>query len=86
MDLLVTEGANEYVLEVNTLPGMTRTSLLPKIAEAAGMSFEALCEAILERATLDHRRTEATPARDGTPARRPVDALPATADASASSF
>src|SRR6185295_14866285 len=31
VDLLVTEGQNEYVLEVNTLPGMTETSLLPKI-------------------------------------------------------
>ncbi|HEY3254535.1 MAG TPA: D-alanine--D-alanine ligase, partial [Polyangiaceae bacterium] len=30
VDLLVTEGQNEYVLEVNTLPGMTETSLLPK--------------------------------------------------------
>lgn len=52
VDLLVTGGENEYVLEVNTLPGMTPTSLLPKIAGAAGMDFGALCEAILDRATL----------------------------------
>jgi D-alanine-D-alanine ligase len=52
VDLLVTEGQNEYVLEVNTLPGMTPTSLLPKIAEAAGFGFTELCEAILERARL----------------------------------
>jgi D-alanine-D-alanine ligase len=52
VDLLVTEGQNEYVLEVNTLPGMTETSLLPKIAGAAGFGFAELCEAILERATL----------------------------------
>lgn len=52
VDLLVTEGQNEYVLEVNTLPGMTETSLLPKIAAAAGFGFAELCEAILERATL----------------------------------
>ncbi|MBK7582113.1 MAG: D-alanine--D-alanine ligase [Myxococcales bacterium] len=52
VDLLVTEGQNEYVLEVNTLPGMTPTSLLPKIAAEAGYSFADLCEAILERATL----------------------------------
>jgi D-alanine-D-alanine ligase len=50
VDLLVTEGENEYVLEVNTLPGMTQTSLLPKIAEAAGYDFSHLCEAILESA------------------------------------
>lgn len=52
VDLLVTEGENEYVLEVNTLPGMTATSLLPKIAAAAGMDYAALCEAILDGARL----------------------------------
>jgi D-alanine-D-alanine ligase len=52
VDLLVTEGENEYVLEVNTLPGMTPTSLLPKIAAAAGFDFEDLCEAILRSASL----------------------------------
>jgi D-alanine-D-alanine ligase len=52
VDLLVTEGENEYVLEVNTLPGMTPTSLLPKIAASAGIDYPALCEAILETARL----------------------------------
>jgi D-alanine-D-alanine ligase len=50
VDLLVTEGENEYVLEVNTLPGMTPTSLLPKIAAAAGLDYASLCEAILDGA------------------------------------
>ena len=54
VDLLVTADENEYVLEVNTLPGMTPTSLLPKIAAGAGYDFGDLCEAILDRATL-HR-------------------------------
>lgn len=58
VDLLVTEGENEYVLEVNTLPGMTATSLLPKIARAAGYEFPELCEAILARARLHVRRPE----------------------------
>jgi D-alanine-D-alanine ligase len=58
VDLLVTEGQNEYVLEVNTLPGMTPTSLLPKIAGAAGFSFGELCSAILERACLHTKRPE----------------------------
>ncbi|HKQ70005.1 MAG TPA: D-alanine--D-alanine ligase [Polyangiaceae bacterium] len=58
VDLLVTEGQNEYVLEVNTLPGMTETSLLPKIAEAAGYDFGRLCEAILESA-----RVHSSPSR-----------------------
>jgi D-alanine-D-alanine ligase len=52
VDLLVTEGENEYVLEVNTLPGMTPLSLLPKIAQGAGYDFGDLCEAILARAML----------------------------------
>jgi D-alanine-D-alanine ligase len=52
VDLLVTEGENEYVLEVNTLPGMTPTSLLPKIASAAGIDYPSLCEAILDGARL----------------------------------
>ena len=52
VDLLVTEGENEYVLEVNTLPGMTQTSLLPKIAHAAGYDFGTLCEAIVDLAKL----------------------------------
>ncbi len=52
VDLLVTSDENEYVLEVNTLPGMTPTSLLPKIAAGAGYAFGDLCEAILERAAL----------------------------------
>jgi D-alanine-D-alanine ligase len=52
VDLLVTEGENEYVLEVNTLPGMTPTSLLPKIAAAAGLDYPSLCDAILEGARL----------------------------------
>jgi D-alanine-D-alanine ligase len=52
VDLLVTEGENEYVLEVNTLPGMTPTSLLPKIADAAGLDYPSLCEAILDGARL----------------------------------
>ncbi len=59
VDLLVTEGQNEYVLEVNTLPGMTETSLLPKIAGGAGYDFGQLCEAILDGARLH----AASPAR-----------------------
>jgi D-alanine-D-alanine ligase len=50
VDVLVTEGENEYVLEVNTLPGMTPTSLMPKIAAAAGIDYATLCESILATA------------------------------------
>src|SRR5204862_5838054 len=58
VDLLVTEGQNEYVLEVNTLPGMTPTSLLPKIAAAAGYEFGELCLAILDGARIHTRKLE----------------------------
>jgi D-alanine-D-alanine ligase len=40
------------VLEVNTLPGMTPTSLLPKIAASVGFDFPALCTAIVDGARL----------------------------------
>jgi D-alanine-D-alanine ligase len=52
VDLIVSELGNEVILEVNTLPGMTRTSLLPKIAAAAGIDFGQLCESLLLRAQL----------------------------------
>jgi len=38
-----------WLLEVNTVPGMTSHSLVPKAAAAVGYSFEALCVAILEQ-------------------------------------
>lgn len=50
IDLRIDEEDNPYVLEVNTIPGMTETSLLPKIAEKAGLSFLALVEEILKGA------------------------------------
>jgi D-alanine-D-alanine ligase len=76
VDLLVTEGENEYVLEVNTLPGMTQTSLLPKIAKgAAGLEFADLCEEILKRARLHQRRPEDAKAGAAPSATRPQAAL-----------
>jgi len=38
------------VLEVNTLPGMTETSLLPKAAAAAGINFAELCQRMIDLA------------------------------------
>ena len=49
-DLRISTTGDVFVLEVNTLPGMTATSLLPKIAKAAGMTYAALCEQILATA------------------------------------
>ncbi|MNV97875.1 D-alanine--D-alanine ligase [compost metagenome] len=46
VDMLLKDGI-PYVLEVNTLPGMTETSLLPQSAIAAGYSFNGLLDAII---------------------------------------
>jgi D-alanine-D-alanine ligase len=50
VDVMVTTAGEPVVLEVNTLPGMTETSLLPKAAAAAGFSYGELCQRIVELA------------------------------------
>ncbi len=45
-------GGTPWILEVNTLPGMTATSLVPKIAAGNGIPFPDLCERLLEGAAL----------------------------------
>lgn len=46
VDVLLDAESRPYVLEANTIPGMTETSLLPKAAAAAGILFPALCQTI----------------------------------------
>jgi D-alanine-D-alanine ligase len=46
VDVLLDRQGRPFVLEANTIPGMTETSLLPKAAAAAGIDFPALCQAI----------------------------------------
>jgi D-alanine-D-alanine ligase len=51
VDLMLDSGSGELeVLEVNAIPGLTETSLLPQAAEAAGISFDALIERVLDLA------------------------------------
>jgi D-alanine-D-alanine ligase len=50
VDFVVPDEGDPIVLEVNTLPGMTPTSLFPDAARAAGMSFEALVAFLIHRA------------------------------------
>jgi D-alanine-D-alanine ligase len=52
VDLMTDEDGNPFVIDVNTMPGMTETSLLPKAAGYAGISFEDLVERILLGASL----------------------------------
>ena len=53
VDLICSENENDVVLEVNTLPGLTPMSLLPKIAAQKGMDFPTLVERVLALATRD---------------------------------
>lgn len=54
-DFIVTPDGTPYFLEINTLPGMTKTSLLPQEAAAVGIGYEELCEKIVEE-SLKQRR------------------------------
>lgn len=57
IDFILAQG-QLFCLEANTLPGMTATSLFPKAAAAAGMSFPELCERIVALAIEEHRGFE----------------------------
>ena len=48
-DFIVTEDGTPYFLEINTLPGMTPTSLVPQEAAAAGIDYGTLCETIIQK-------------------------------------
>jgi len=50
VDFRLNSAGEAYCLEVNTIPGMTGTSLVPKAAAAAGWSFSALCQRIVDLA------------------------------------
>ncbi|OPZ70711.1 MAG: D-alanine--D-alanine ligase [Firmicutes bacterium ADurb.Bin456] len=50
MDFLVERGGGAYILEVNTMPGMTATSLFPDAARAAGIEFPQLVDEIVKLA------------------------------------
>ncbi len=54
-DFIVTEDGTPWFLEINTLPGMTPTSLLPQEAAAVGIGYGELCERIIN-ASLEARR------------------------------
>jgi D-alanine-D-alanine ligase len=55
VDIRLDKNDKPYVLEVNTLPGFTETSLFPKSALKAGISFDSIIETLVDRATLDYR-------------------------------
>ena len=47
-DFLLDEDGSFWCLEVNSLPGMTSASLVPKEAKAAGLTYNELCETIVQ--------------------------------------
>ena len=48
VDILLSDADEPYVLEINTIPGMTQASLLPEAAAVAGISYPELCARIIE--------------------------------------
>ena len=50
IDFILRADGAAFCLEANTLPGMTPTSLLPQEAAAAGISYDGLCQRIVELA------------------------------------
>ena len=53
VDFRLNEAGEHYLLEINTLPGMTSTSLLPKAAKAAGLEFPDLIDTIIKIASMN---------------------------------
>jgi len=60
VDFIVTPENEPFILEINTIPGMTETSLLPMAARQAGISFDKLVELIAAAAAL-HKTAEGRP-------------------------
>jgi len=56
VDFRLEDSGQPWCLEVNTVPGMTRTSLLPQCAQAVGISFPELCDRLCREAVAEHRR------------------------------
>jgi D-alanine-D-alanine ligase len=61
VDMIVDPQGTPWVLEVNTVPGLTEVSLLPDAARAAGISFEDLCQRLVDHAIGRHERRVGPP-------------------------
>jgi D-alanine-D-alanine ligase len=56
IDFLLEDNDEPWCLEINTIPGMTATSLLPKAAAAHGITFPQLCRRIVELSWAERRK------------------------------
>jgi len=74
VDVRLAPDGTPYVLEVNTIPGMTETSLLPMAAQAVGLSYEQLVERMCELAVARRQRGGRRPAAGTQPAAARVGA------------
>ncbi|MDO8137291.1 MAG: D-alanine--D-alanine ligase [Candidatus Brocadiales bacterium] len=54
VDMMCSKEGRPYILEINTIPGFTERSLLPKAAQAAGVGLPELCQRIMEMALRDY--------------------------------
>ena len=55
VDIIVARDGTPWVLEVNTVPGLTELSLLPDAARAAGIAFDEMCQRLVDHAVGRHR-------------------------------
>lgn len=55
IDMIITEDKVPYILEINTLPGMTATSLFPRSAEGKGISYSEFIDMIIEESIKEKR-------------------------------
>ena len=58
VDAILSENGQPYILEINTIPGMTEASLLPEAAAAAGIAYPDLCARIIALSRLRQTFTE----------------------------
>lgn len=68
VDIIVDRTGVPWILEVNTVPGLTALSLLPDAARAAGIEFDELCRRLVEHAVGRHQRRVGPPSQRGEPA------------------
>jgi D-alanine-D-alanine ligase len=58
VDFILADDGTAYALEINTVPGMTEHSCVPKAAAKTGVSMVELCGGIVSRALADHQKTK----------------------------
>jgi len=64
VDLILAENGKLFVLEVNTIPGFTETSLVPRAARAAGIEFQDLCARLVQLALARRASSVGAPTRE----------------------